>query len=1450
MSTESPSAEPDPTVAASASLHPDVAGWFHDEVGRPTAPQAAAWPAVDRGDDVLLAAPTGTGKTFAGFLQAIDGLYRRARTGDLDERLDTLYVSPLRALTHDVARNLEPALEAMNRRLADDGLEGRLRAGGRTGDTPAAERQRQRRRPPHILVTTPESLWLLLGSEGGRHVLATTRTVILDEIHAIAPDKRGCHLALSLERLDHLVSASGGVRPQRIGLSATQRPLALLARYLGGRDSEGRPRPVTVLDLGHLRPIEVQVSVPSPIALGAVATLEQWEHFHEHVAELSREHRTTLVFVNTRRQAERSAHRLAALLGEDRVAAHHGSLARERRLAVEAAFKAEELSVLVATASMELGIDVGSVDLVVQIGGVRSVSTLLQRVGRAGHRIDRLPRGRILPTTRDELVLAGALVAAVQDGELDPIRLREHPIDVLAQHLVAIAGASEKPIARDQLLADVRRAEVFHDLAEETFDEVLAMLVEGFETPRGTVGRWLRLAHGPAELESSVDRDAPNGAAPELGPSRGAFAESARSYRARRGARLVALLSGSAIPEMGEYRVRLEESDRTVGTVHEDWAVESLPGDVFLLGAQSYQVVRIERGAVKARPAPGMAPNVPFWRGEAPGRTRELSALVGAFRQEVLERARLEEGAVVASWLAEHAGVPANGATQLVSYLQAQFTSVGACPTHDHLLVERFFDDSGGMQLCVHAPLGAAINRAFALLLRKRMCRSFNQELQAAATDEGFLLSLTDAQTLRLEDLPGFLRTAGMRDDLEQAVLGAPFFATRWRWNAMASLAVPRRSGGRTLPFELLRTRADDLLAACFPDQAACQEHLAGPVEIPDHPLVRQTLRDCLEEATDLAGLERVLEGIAGGAIRLRCVDTTAPSPFAEELVGARPWAFLDDAPLEERRSRQVPRGPALAEIAGHLGALDPAAVQEVAVSLHPVVRDLDDLVDVFEALGRCPARALDAYGPGLLSGCAEHGSLGVADGRIDLRDEVWTHHEWGARPGAGELDRVVRARASLRVSLTVEVIVRELACDPRDAEATLRRLESRGILIPVRVRPEIDAEQWVDRAVLARIHRRTRELGRAGAVAVEPRVWTRWLMQWQGLSARHRVQGPDAIARLLERLSWHEAPAIDWERGILSARCTRWDGAWLDAVTSDGRIAWGRLRTSGSGSGRATPLAFWPRSRTRLRDLLAQEMAGGATPTALRGPATTVADHLRSRGASHPDEVLRATRLLPAEFEEAIQELVGAGGLTADGFELARRALGLGTRRRPGTSTRRRLRGRGSLGQPAVARPGGRLEALRRPPEMDDQAATTEELEEFALSMLQRYGVWFAELHRFSSPGIAWGRMRRTLAVLELRGLVRGGTFVLGFEGEQFALEEAVRGLRVTAADDAPRERVVIPTSDPMNLGGLLPGTERIAARPGHVLSLEDGWPIDDGTESTGGRQEGDRKSGDPCSE
>jgi ATP-dependent helicase Lhr and Lhr-like helicase len=1506
---------------STAWAHPLVAEWFVSRFGTPTEPQEQGWPHILAGRTTLISAPTGSGKTLAAFLACIDQLVRKALAGQLGDRTEVLYVSPLKALGNDIQKNLELPLGEI---LALAGARGLLmpeiRTAVRTGDTLMHERRAMLKRPPHILVTTPESLYILLTADKSRAILRDVETVIVDEIHAVADDKRGAHLALSLERLDALTYR----RPVRIGLSATQKPIEEIARFLTGtrhRDGlatgcEGASAgDAVIVNVGHKRKIDLAVEVP-PMPLGPVASNEMWDAIYDRLVELVNQHRSTLVFVNTRRMAERIAHELGGRIGEENVAAHHGSLSRKLRLTAETKLKEGRVRVLVATASLELGIDVGFVDLAVQINSPRSIAVALQRVGRSGHWRGAVPKGRFFATTRDDLMECAALAQAIKAGDLDRLMIPEAPLDVLAQQIVAACAASggrtgapfgteygqdgsvtagENAGAgggtdslggdggwdEDELFALVRRAYPYRDLKRKTFDSILEMLSEGIAAKRGRYGAY-------------IHRDRVN-----------------KKLRARRGARLAAITSGGAIPDNALYTVVAEPDQVVVGTVDEDFAVESNRGDIMLLGNTSWLIHRVEThsGRMLVQDAHGAPPSVPFWRGEAPARTQELSEYVGKLREKISEllpgtspvgfSATQPEVAAAISWLKEECGLDDSGAEQSIEYILQGRAVLGDVPTQTTVIAERFFDEGGGMQLVIHAPFGGRINKAWGLSLRKRFCRGFNFELQAAATDNGLNIALAEQHSFPLGDVFHFLQADSVQPILEQAALDSPIFGTRWRWDASRALALLRFQNGKKVPPQIQRIRSDDLLASVFPDAAACFENIEGERQIPDHPLVGEVMKDVLTEAMDVEGLKALLRGMASGEIRVLAVDTPVPSQFSHEILNANPYAYLDDAPLEERRARAVEMRRVLPEsVLEEVGKLDPDAIAKVREEAWPDVRDADELHDVLHTLVALPEdlEATDLGRSSLDSGLQMGGGRWrlffdqlVRQGRAGVG--VWAEAEtpagrrryWVAAerarsfcslfPAASfeheladvESGDVSRDEALLTLvtgwmshigPTTPSQLGTAVGLAASDIEKALLRMEASGTVLrgkfvgSTSVRTGVPAQsgtqeaetEWCERRLLARIHRLTVGMLRRQIEPVSAATFMRWLMKWQHVAPGSQVSGQRGTLEVVQQLQGFEIPASAWERRVLARRIVDYDPQWLDHLCLTGALGWGRLSphpatldsggTNDSGAPRqrrviptsVAPITFFVREEAdwlalhRNPHLVENHRNNGSAESpsdggrGLSSGALMVLKLLGERGASFFADIVRGTGKLKAEIETALWELVAGGLVTADGFDNLRCLIDPRRRSEPGMG--RSLRPRHNAGRWALLNADAAAERPRA-------------VEAACWMLLRRYGIVIRDLLARESNLPPWREMLMAFRRLEDRGEIRGGRFVDGFLGEQFALPVAVESLRAMRNQPLGGETITLSAADPLNLVGILVPGDRVPAISGRTVSYRDGIAV-----------------------
>ncbi len=1539
-----------PTALAWA--HPLVAEWFVSKFGTPTEPQEQGWPQILAGRTTLISAPTGSGKTLAAFLICIDRLVRKALAGDLRDATEVLYVSPLKALGNDIQKNLEGPLGEIMALAGERGLlMPEIRTAVRTGDTLMKERREMLKRPPHILVTTPESLYILLTANSSRNILSHVKTVIVDEIHAVADDKRGAHLTISLERLDLLAN-----HPTRIGLSATQKPIEEVAHFLTGA---GRPAPA-IVNIGHRRKLDLAVEVP-PSELGPIASNEMWGEIYDRLAELAMQHRSTLVFVNTRRLAERLAMHLGERIGDDLVAAHHGSLSRKLRLAAERKLKNGEIRLLVATASLELGIDVGTVDLVCQINSPRSIAVALQRVGRAGHWRGAIPKGRIFATTRDDLIECAAAVRAIKQGDLDVLHIPAAPLDILAQQIVAMCACEDWD--EDALFDFMRRAYPYRELKREEYDRILEMLSQGIAAKRGRYGAYLF-------------RDMVN-----------------RRLRARRGARLAAITSGGAIPDNALFTVVVQPEEIVVGTLDEDFAVESNAGDIMLLGNTSWRIRRVESktGRVLVEDAHGAAPTVPFWRGEAPARTDELSLHVADLRRQIstllpntaplpvplnpemgeiraerisnfesfegeltkpkirtkrsaglgrvdnafsrglevptstepasavdmtrersaasngngrVERAfrsassqpdfdaqpasagatprirmrGLESSPEVQNaiaWLKDECGLDDSAAEQAIEYIITGRAVLGEVPTQDTIIAERFFDEGGGMQLVIHAPFGGRINKAWGLALRKRFCRSFNFELQAAATDDGLNIALAEQHSFPLSDVFHYLQVETVKEILEQAALPSPIFATRWRWDANRSLALLRFQGGKKVPPPIQRIRSDDLLASVFPDVAACPENLEGDIKIPDHPLIQEVMKDVLTEAMDIDGLRSVIEKIYNGSIRCLAVDTPVPSQFSHEILNANPYAYLDDAPLEERRARAVQMRRMLPEaVLNEVGRLDQQAIARVRDEARPDVRDSDELHDTLQTLVAVPEempdpdwrQVVESWKPfvaELLEGwrvvranvrvehafgrasetstsTPEPASAGairryyVASERAKDFALIFPEAEFEVAPPDLPSTTASRDDALLAMTsgwmihsgpITSAALAYRLGLTESDIEKALLRLEASGSILRGNFTGQgVGNTEWCERRLLSRIHHLTVATLRKQVEPVTPAQFMRWLLRWQHLAPQSQLIGERGLLQALRQLQGFEIPANAWEKQILARRINQYDPAALDQLCLTGAIGWGRLsphpatlEEAGEGRRRVVPTSVAPIT------FFVREEADWMQPSLaddeqtyegiLSEPARVVLHYLRRRGASFFADIVRGTGKLKAEIETALWELVAAGMVTADGFDNLRSLIN--PKRRLGQGTGRTARPRHTPGR----------WSLLYPAEGSDHNKVVEAT---CWMLLRRYGVIFREVLARESNLPKWRELLIALRRLEDRGEVRGGRFVSEFLGEQFALPEAVESVRAMRNLPAGGESITVSAADPLNLVGFIVPGDRVAAISGKYVTFRDGVAVE----------------------
>ncbi|MEW8288189.1 MAG: DEAD/DEAH box helicase [Candidatus Thiodiazotropha endolucinida] len=1388
---------------SSFQFHPAVTAWLERQFGGPTEVQAQAWPAIQAAQNTLISAPTGSGKTLAAFLAAIDRLVQAGLQFPLADETHVLYVSPLKALSNDIHKNLEQPLNGIRDALLEGGYpDVPIRALVRTGDTTSSERAMMKRTPPHILVTTPESLYILLTSDSGREMLKTVRSVIVDEIHALAGNKRGAHLTLSLERLARLCDRP----PVRIGISATQKPIEEMARYLTGQHDDPLQRACTIVDTGHVRERDLAIELTgSP--LEAVMANEAWDEIYRRLEQLITEHKTTLIFVNTRRLAERAAAALAKTLGEEAVTSHHGSLAKEHRLDAEQRLKKGSLRALVATASLELGIDIGDVELVCQMGSPRSIATFLQRAGRSGHQLSGTPKARLFPLSRDDLVESVAMLDAIRRGELDRVPVPEHPLDVLAQQIVAEVSAREWD--EQALYRAFRCARPYNSLAEQDFLDVVKMLAEGFHTRRGRRGDY-------------IHRDAVNG-----------------MLRPRRSARLTAITNGGAIPDQFDYDVILQPEGLFVGSLNEDFAFESMPGDIFQLGNFSYRMLKIEQGRVFVEDAHGQPPSIPFWFGEAPGRTDELSHAVSRLR-ETLDGV-LDKGQQAAlDYLQQTHRLDPAVAEQLVEYLAATKALFGVIPSQRHVVFERFFDETGDMHFVIHAPFGSRINKAWGLALRKRFCRRFNFELQAAANEDNLILSLGPTHSFPLEEPAGYLKSKSVEQVLVQALLAAPMFPTRWRWVTNISLAVPRTRGGKRVPAPFQRNDAEDLVALVFPDQLACFENIQGDREVPDHPLVNQALWDCLHELMDIDGLKRVLDAIEQGRIRVSAKELPTPSPMALEILNARPYAFLDDTPAEERRALAVRQRRHMdPQTAADLGRLNPEAIRQVAAEAWPQPRNPDELHDGLMIAGfieedEITSTDLESWRSYLADLQQQQRATRLTNGqrvlwvsaeRLQAMQKICPAHEQSPTISAIPADEaatlesavleILRSRLECLGPVTVERLARPLNLPTETVVLALSSLEQEGYIIQGRFNPDCAEVEWCERGLLARIHRYTLKQLRREIEPVSPADFMRFLFSWQGLD--DPAQGVAALERVMLQLEGISVPAGSWEDEILPARLQPYFSSELDELCGSGKLAWLRLHPTEPKQNKrknpaikTTPLAFVFRPR-----LSVWYRTDSAVPEGLSATAVKVLEVLQQWGASFFDDLQQQTGLLKTQLEIALGELVAWGLVNSDQFQGLRAMI---------TPEKRRKRSRRRTTMQAPLASGGRWSLIRAPIAHEDEA---QRIEQIAHTLLTRYGVVFRKLLERESDLPPWRDLLYCLRRLEARGEIRGGRFVESFAGEHFALPEAVSLMREVRKSKDADELISIGSADPLNLTGIVTPGKRIIAQAGHRILYKDGKPV-----------------------
>ena len=1406
--------------------------WFLENLGEPTEAQKQAWPSIHRREHTLISAPTGSGKTLAAFYAVINRLVEEDQKGLLLPECRVVYISPLKALSNDIRRNLDVPLSGIKKRLKEEGKSHQeITVAVRTGDTPQKERQAMVKSPPHILVTTPESLYILLTSESGRNMLSTVDTIITDEIHALLGDKRGSHLALSIERLEALTE-----KPlHRIGLSATQKPIDMVAKYLvGNNNCTNDTYRCNIVDTGHKRKLDLSIEVPgSPLT--AVMSQEVWGEIYGRLVQLIKEHKTTLIFVNQRRMAERLSLALSEMMGDEYVTCHHGSMSKEHRFAAEQKLKKGELKVLVATASMELGIDIGSVELVVQFASPLSIAAFLQRVGRSGHYVGGTPKGILFPLTLDELIECTALLDAVRRGELDRIIMPEAPLDILSQQVVAEVSAREWDT--DELFQALTNAYPYRSITRERFVEIVQMLADGFTTRRGRSGAYLHY-------------DAIN-----------------EVIKPRKNARLTALTSGGSIPDMFDYDVILEPENIKVGTVNEEFALESLPGDIFTLGTHSWQLLRVDGLKVRVKDAAGIPPTIPVWFGEGPSRTKELSEAVSRFRQDIssllqqdplvthiavtpnegLEGLQVLHDNMAVDYLQKELFLSKSAAEQVAIYLSAGEKALQTMPSRDTIVMERFFDETGDMHLVIHSPYGSRVNRGWGLALRKKFCRNFNFELQAAANEDAIIISLSSNHSFPLEDVFKYLNTKIVRETLVQAMLDAPLFEVRWRWNATRSLAVLRNRAGKKVPPQFQRMNAEDLVAQLFPDQIACFENIDGDREVPEHPLIDQTIHDCLTEAMDIDELEELIGKIEHNEVTLIAKDLREPSPFAAGIINAKPYAFLDETEFAERRTNAIKNRRWMdPNDVDDLSKLDVEAIQAVRKEAWPLIRDAEELHDALMLMGFMKSEegeksGYDTFFLELMNQkravqvIQENQVLWIATERINFFKSIFDH-DLKLKPEFElpeildkEIEKekafieITRGRLEVLAVTNVDELATDLGVDLSDQTLSLYALENEGFVFRGRFTPGVEKEEWCERRLLQRIHKYTLESLRQSIQPVSAQDYMRFLFKLHRL--QDKPTGPEALQQVLEMLEGYESPAAAWETDIIPSRVEDYDPSWLDVLCMAGRIRWNRFNTPKKQAGvqkspvKTTPIAIVDRSNTFLWKTISFQKS---VEQEFSSTTQAVFDDLKENGASFFDDIVKRTGLLKAQVEKSLGELVYFGLTSSDSYT-GLRALLTPEYNKPSESSRGRSNRKATFG----IEHAGRWE-LNQQEEVDEKAKLNfEYLEQLIFIYLKRYGVIFRNVLEKESLVPPWRVLIRVLRRLEMQGKLRGGRFIAGVSGEQFAKAETIEQLRKVRKEEKKGELIVLSAADPLNLLGTVLPEAKVTHYIQNRILFNDGLPV-----------------------
>ncbi|MGJ8663013.1 MAG: DEAD/DEAH box helicase [Marinicella sp.] len=1291
-------------------FNPIIQQWFTQQYSQPTQVQAAAWKEIQSGKDVLISAPTGSGKTFAAFLSAIDQLH----TAQADEStgLKVIYISPLKALSNDININLTEPLDAINTMQTGDTC---ITSSVWTGDTSSYAREKIKLKPPHILVTTPESLYNILTSQAGRSIMHGVETVIIDEIHALAPNKRGAHLLLTLMRLEALAY----IRPQRIAISATQRPIEKMQHYVL------HPQFSAVVNLGHKRHMELSIEIP-PSPLAAIMSNEQWGEVHHQVAEAIKKHNTTLVFVNNRRLAERVAKHLAERVGDKLVTAHHGSLAKEHRLQAEQALKAGQLKAIVATASLELGIDIGDVDLVIQLGSPGSIQSFLQRVGRSGHGVDRIPKGIIHPMTIDDLLEATALFVAIEEGTLDETSFPKQPLDVLAQQI--IAEVSQKTWQAEQLYHLFSTASLYSNLSKRQFYQVVNMLADGY-SGRSTYQRALIF-----------------------------FDEAMDQIRPRKAASLTALLNGGTIPDQFDYDVRLLPDDLKIGTLNEDFSFESIPGDIFQLGNHSYRILKVQSGTVFVEDAAGQPPNIPFWFGVQMWRSDELSQAVSNLRLQFNKHLSDKKQTGDLSKLP----VNESGLSQLLNYAGKTKDVLGVIPSQQDIVVERFFDGNNDMHLVIHSVFGSRVNRAWGLALRKRFCRQFNFELQAAALEDALILSLSSTHSFELEIVQHYLKASSVKEVLIQALLDTPFFVTQWRWNASVALAVKRRRGGKRVLPQFQRNEAEDLVAEIFPDQIACAENIAGNRTVPDHPLVEQTIVDCTEGIMDVDRLADILKAIEVESINIHYVDSHTPSPTSLAIINARNYAFLDEAPAEERRTLAIHTKSLDESFAAY--KLSQADIESFNQQLKPKVRDLDELQEWVFFHGLLWPDESQAFQEGLqqlidakrLNQIQLKGINIIYSPKYEQLIDVWSNHP--ERLDVSLIESLVANRLTLSGLVEFEALNHRIPVAASLLLQTLQLLEAKGVAF-LYAKGTHSNDQWIERNHLARLRKSQLSQARRDVKTLSSGGYEDFLKEWQFVS--QPAVGIEGLTQVLHQWQGFATNALSWEEEILGPRVQDYHGMMLDMLCQSGQFIWKRTKAV-LVSDDLNQMTIQKTKFTFLENRLAHLFPAIKEVEQLNAKSRMVLSVIESHGAQFFRELLAYTDLMPIELEQVLIYLIKEGLIVADGFQALRVFS-----QSPADRRRQLIKAK------KYANNLGYLEMMGRWSVIEQKQV---EIKDYIAMMMNRYGVLSYDIWNLEQMPVKWRNVSFELQRMEARGEVVAGRFVDHMAGMQFALPVAYK--------------------------------------------------------------------------